>query len=118
MSSETSPPPDPQTLTEPTAEPVRVVLSQRDLKTAYANGFQTHHLNEELIVDFGLQLPVRDENAEGKVAVSFELGQRIIMNYPTAARLANALAQAVQSRRAQLNPAGGSSPAPASSPEA
>ncbi len=95
---------------EPNADPVRVVLSQRDLKTAYANGFQTHHLNEEVIVDFGLQLPVRDEKAEGKVAVSFELGQRIIMNYPTAARLAQALAQAIQARRAQLEPTGESSP--------
>ena len=40
---------------------VRLLMNQSDIKTSYANAFQSHHLKDEFILDLGVQLPVQDQ---------------------------------------------------------
>ena len=83
---------------------VRLHLAQRDLRVEYANAFQTHHLPEEFVVDFGLQLPVRPED-ETQQEISFEIGQRVVMNYSTAQRLMLVINDALQEHQERMKQA-------------
>ena len=83
---------------------VRLHLAQRDLRVEYANAFQTHHLPEEFVVDFGLQLPVRSQD-ETQQEISFEIGQRVVMNYSTAQRLMLVINDALQEHQERMKQA-------------
>jgi len=74
---------------------IRVRMDQRDVKTSYANAFNTHGLINEVILDFGLNTPVPpqpDQQAE----IMLQITDRIILNYYSAKRLALTLGQLVR----------------------
>jgi len=83
---------------------VRLRVDERDLSTNYANGYRTHLTNEEVILDFGLNLvtparPAAGNGNSGSAAdaeVLFRANDRVIMNYATAKRLAMTLGQAIR----------------------
>jgi len=75
---------------------IRLHVDEKDMRTSYANGFRTNITNEELIVDFGLNLAAppqpqqgQDQTAAGQMV--FHVNDRVIMNYYTAKRLALSL---------------------------
>jgi hypothetical protein len=83
---------------------VRLRVDERDLSTNYANAYRTHLTNEEVLIDFGLNLvtPVRSAGGNGNpepgadAEVLFRANDRVIMNYATAKRLALTLGQAIR----------------------
>jgi len=80
---------------EQQARQVRIRMDQRDVKTSYANGFFTNGLTNEVILDFGLNMPVPAQ-ADGQQEIVFQITDRIILNYYSAKRLALTLGQLVR----------------------
>ena len=74
---------------------VRIRMDQRDLKTSYANAFNTHGLVNEVILDFGLNMPVPPQPDQTPEIV-LQITDRIILNYYSAKRLALTLGQLVR----------------------
>jgi len=74
---------------------VRIRMDQRDIKTSYANGFFTNGLTNEVILDFGLNMPVPAQ-ADGQQEIVFQITDRIILNYYSAKRLTLTLGQLVR----------------------
>ncbi len=80
---------------------VRLRINENKLTTSYANAFRTTASAEEVVIDFGMNMVVQtpragqDGNAPGG-EISFEVTDRIIMNYYTAKRLAIMLSQLVR----------------------
>ena len=80
---------------EQQARQVRIRMDQRDVKTSYANGFFTNGLTNEVILDFGLNMPVPAQ-ADGQQEIVLQITDRIILNYYSAKRLALTLGQLVR----------------------
>lgn len=88
---------------QPAQQEVRVRLDERNLHAGYyTNGFRTSATPEEVILDFGLNLinPVTQQG--GQPEFVFQAGERIIMNYFTAKRLALTLGQMVRRHEEQF----------------
>ncbi|MEE9296565.1 MAG: DUF3467 domain-containing protein [Phycisphaerae bacterium] len=86
---------------------VRLRVDQRDLRTTYANGFRTQFTAEEVIIDFGVNLidhaqPVRKD--DNTVNCVFTVGDRVVMNYYSAKRLAISLGQQIKRYEEQFGP--------------
>ncbi|MCP4375642.1 MAG: DUF3467 domain-containing protein [bacterium] len=73
---------------------IRVRVDQRDVKTSYANAFNTHGLVNEVILDFGLNMPVPPQ-PDQPPEIMLQISDRIILNYYSAKRLALTLGQLV-----------------------
>ena len=90
-----------------TGRQVRLRIDQRDLRTTYANGFRTQFTAEEVIIDFGINLndqaqpPRKDDNTVNCV---FTVGDRVVMNYYSAKRLAISLGQQIRRYEDQFGP--------------
>ncbi len=86
---------------------VRLRVDQRDQHTIYANGFRTQFTAEEVIIDFGVNLidqsqpPGKDDNSVNCV---FTVGDRVVMNYFSAKRLAISLGQQIKRYEEQFGP--------------
>jgi hypothetical protein len=79
---------------------IQVRLDERNRTTSYANAFRTNGTAEEVIVDFGLNTfaPNPQAQTEGQPLgqMTFDVSERVIMNYMTAKRLAINLGQVVR----------------------
>jgi hypothetical protein len=99
MAKDTPKPTDAPTDTPPAEEgqqqTVRVRMDQRDLKTSYANAFNTHGLINEVILDFGLNMPVPPQ-PDQQPEIMLQITDRIILNYYSVKRLALTLGQLVR----------------------
>jgi len=74
---------------------IRVRMDQRDVKTSYANAFNTHGLINEVILDFGLNMPIPPQ-PDQQPEIMLQITDRIILNYYSAKRLALTLGQLVR----------------------
>ena len=84
---------------EPIAAPqgdqnVQLVVDDRDLRTTYSNGYFINQTAEEVVVDFGFNMP--RANQGGQPQVMFKLTDRIVLSYPNAKRLAGSLLQLIK----------------------
>jgi hypothetical protein len=91
---------DPQPIQEQAREQtgqskVRVHIDERGLNASYANGFRPTATPEEIILDFGLNIPMPPKAQKSEREIMFQAKERIIINYYTAKRLAVALGQIV-----------------------
>lgn len=83
---------------------VRLRVDEREMSTSYANAYRTHLTNEEVMIDFGLNMVVQPRQSPSDVAagqgkspeILFHSNDRIIMNYYTAKRVALTLGKAVR----------------------
>ncbi len=79
---------------------VRLRLDRREMKTAYANAFQTNATAEEVLIEFGLnQVIPTGTGADGgnvESEILFQISDRVILNYYSAKRLAMSLSQLVR----------------------
>lgn len=75
---------------------IRLNVSADDMKTAYANAFQTHATPEELLISFGINqtLPSQEKGVSADMVLQFT--NRIILNHFTAKRLALSLLQSIR----------------------
>ncbi len=73
---------------------VQLVVDDRDLKTTYTNGYLINQTAEEVVIDFGFNMP--RPNQGGQPQVMFKLTDRIVLSYPNAKRLAGSLLQLIK----------------------
>jgi hypothetical protein len=81
---------------------IRVRFDERNMKTSYANGFRTNSTPEEVILDFGLNLMSPAPGPQNQPEMIFEVNERVIMNYPSAKRLAITLSQLIRRHEEQF----------------
>jgi hypothetical protein len=77
-------------------------LDERNLRSSYANAFRTNATAEEVLLDFGLNLLTPPSRQGGQPEIMFQMGERIIMNYYQAKRLALTLGQIIRRHEEQF----------------
>ena len=88
---------------ESTQQQVSIRLDESKMQTTYANTIRTSTTTDELVLDFGLNLPVQAAPGEG-VQMVFSVGSRVVLNWAGAKRLAMSLGQAIQSYEQAYGP--------------
>ncbi len=78
----------------PSQQQVQIRVDESKMVTAYANTIRTSTTADEVVLDFGINLPQQvGQNRE--VVMLFHVGSRVIMNWVGAKRLAASLQQAI-----------------------
>ncbi len=99
---------------------VQLRIDESKMTTTYSNTIRTSNTQDELVMDFGMNIPMQMPNQPPTIV--FNVGSRIIMNWTGAKRLAMSLGQAVRQYEERngeidINP-GQTAPPPPASPEA
>ena len=81
---------------------VRIHMDEREMKTSYANAFRTNSTPDEVLLDFGFNLPMPPTGADQQAEILFKLDSRIVMNYFSAKRLALTLTQMIRRHEEQF----------------
>lgn len=81
---------------------VQVRVDERNMETSYANAFRTNATPEEVMIDFGVNLPAPQTPQDAPRQVVFQLSNRIIMNYHSAKRLAITLSNLIRQHEQQF----------------
>ncbi|HEY0009402.1 MAG TPA: DUF3467 domain-containing protein [Tepidisphaeraceae bacterium] len=74
---------------------VQLVVDDRELRVTYSNGYFINQTAEEVVLDFGFNLP-RPAQPGQQPQVLFKLNDRVILSYPNAKRLAGSLLQLIK----------------------
>ena len=69
-------------------------LDESKMTSTYANTIRTSTTQDEVVMDFGMNLPVQGQ--DGNPAIVFSVGNRTIMNWAGAKRLAISLGQVIR----------------------
>ena len=83
-----------------TGQRVRMRIDERELQTNYANAFRANGTAEEVVLDFGLNMPVPSEQQD-QLEIVFKICNRIVMNYYSTKRLAITLTQLIRRHEEQ-----------------
>ena len=73
---------------------IQIRIDESKMETTYANTIRTSTTQDEVVMDFGVNLPV--QGPEGQATLHFNVGSRVIMNWAGAKRLAINLGQVVR----------------------
>ena len=93
---------------------IQLRIDESRMNTTYANTIRTSTTAEEVVMDFGMNLPV--PGPDNQPMLVFAVGSRVVMNWRGAKRLAISLGQmirAYEERNGEINlnqgqrPAGG-----------
>lgn len=79
---------------QPRQQQVQIRVDETKMVVTYANTIRTTTTADEIIMDFGLNLPVQAGQGE-QMAMHFGVGSRVVMNWQGAKRLMMSLQQAV-----------------------
>jgi len=74
---------------------IQIRIDESHMHTAYANTIRTSTTMDEVVLDFGLNLPAQQGQGQQQQAMIFSVGARVILNWAGAKRLAGTLNQAV-----------------------
>lgn len=83
---------------------VQLRIDESKMTSTYANTIRTSNTQDELVMDFGLNIPMQSPNQAPTIV--FNVGSRVIMNWSGAKRLAMSLGQAVrqyEERNGEIN---------------
>ncbi len=69
-------------------------IDESKMSTTYSNTIRTSTTADEVVLDFGMNLPMQGEN--NQPTLHFTVGSRVIMNWQGAKRLAMSMAQVVR----------------------
>ncbi len=102
-------------MAEAQQQQIQLRIDESRMHTTYANTIRTTSTQDEVVLDFGLNLPI--QMPDGKPAMQFNVGSRVVTNWMGAKRLAMSLAQLIQQYETQmgeirLDRGQGGSPAP------
>lgn len=78
---------------------VQLHINEAKMETTYANMIRTSFTPEEVVLDFGMNLPIPTQ--DGQPAIMFNVGSRVVLNWRGAKRLAMNLAQVVRNYEEQ-----------------
>ncbi len=73
---------------------IQLRIDESKMVTTYANTIRTSSTPDEIVLDFGMNLPMPAQ--EGQAVLAFNVGSRVVMNWAGAKRLAISLGQAVR----------------------
>jgi hypothetical protein len=76
------------------SQQVQIRVDETKMVTAYANTIRTSTTADEVVMDFGINLP-QQAGQNREVVMLFHVGSRVIMNWVGAKRLAASLQQAI-----------------------
>ncbi len=79
---------------QPNQQQVQLRIDESRMSTTYANTIRTSTTNDEVVLDFGINLPV--PGADNQPVLVFNVGSRVVMNWAGAKRLAISLGQVVR----------------------
>jgi hypothetical protein len=79
---------------QPQQQQVQLRIDESKMHTTYANTIRTSTTNDEVVLDFGMNLPIPGPNNEP--VLLFTVGSRVVMNWAGAKRLAISLGQVVR----------------------
>jgi len=88
----------------PQQQQVQLRIDESKMHTTYANTIRTSTTNDEVVLDFGINLPV--PGPENQPTLVFGVGSRVVMNWAGAKRLAISLGQVVrqfEERNGEIN---------------
>ena len=86
-----------ETPTHPDAQQpnVQLVLDEREMRTTFVNAYRIHTTAEEVVVDFGFNMP--DPNPQQQQPqLLFKVTDRVIMSYSSIKRLSTSLSQLIK----------------------
>lgn len=85
---------------QPQQQNVKLHIDDSQAKATYANAFRQNTTQHEVILDFGINVVLTKPGAKpgdtDAQQMNFKIDNRLVMNYPTAKRLAGALVQMVK----------------------
>lgn len=73
---------------------VQLRIDESRMQTTYANTIRTATTADEVVMDFGLNMPMPAQNEQP--AMTFAVGSRVVMNWAGAKRLAISLGQLIR----------------------
>lgn len=73
---------------------VQLRIDESKMTTTYANTIRTSTTPDEVVLDFGVNLPVPSQ--EQTPVIGFNVGSRVVMNWRGAKRLAISLGQVIR----------------------
>lgn len=79
---------------QPQQQQVQLRIDESKMHSTYANTIRTSTTNDEVVLDFGMNLPMPGANNEPMLL--FSVGSRVVMNWAGAKRLAISLGQVVR----------------------
>ena len=93
---------------QPQQQQVELRIDESRMNTTYANTIRTSTTGDEVVLDFGMNLPT--PTPDNRPALLFTVGSRVVMNWRGAKRLAISLGQVIRQfeeahGEIQLNPA-------------
>jgi hypothetical protein len=92
---------------QPQQQQVELRIDESRMHHTYANTIRTSTTGDEVVLDFGMNLPVPTQ--DNRPALLFTVGSRVVMNWRGAKRLAISLGQIIRQYEEQngeiaLNP--------------
>ncbi len=78
----------------PQQQQVQLRIDESKMHVTYANTIRTSTTPEEVVLDFGINMPI--PSPENQPAMQFSVGSRIVMNWAGIKRLAINLGQVVR----------------------
>lgn len=78
----------------PQQRQVQLRIDETKMQTTYANTIRTSTTPEEVVLDFGVNLPVPSQ--DNTPVIGFYVGSRVVLNWRSAKRLAISLAQVLR----------------------
>jgi hypothetical protein len=78
----------------PEQRQIQLRIDESRMNTTYANTIRTSTTAEEVVLDFGMNLPMPAQNNEPVLV--FAVGSRVVMNWRGAKRLAISLGQVIR----------------------
>ena len=105
-------------MAEQQQQQVQLRIDESKMTSTYANIIRTSTTSEEVVLDFGMNLPMQGQ--DGQVMMNFAVGSRVVMNWLAAKRLAINLGQVIRqyeerNGEIRLQAAQAQAPAPADS---
>ena|SRR5215210_4314124 len=96
---------DPKTSGQPQQQQqqIQIRMDETKMVTTYANTIRTSTTMDEIVLDFGLNMPMQAAPNE-PMSMIFSVGSRVVMNWAGAKRLLMSLGQAVQAYEQQMGP--------------
>ncbi|MBK7404144.1 MAG: DUF3467 domain-containing protein [Phycisphaerales bacterium] len=73
---------------------IQLRIDESKMHNTYANTIRTSSTQDEVVLDFGMNLPIQGNNNEP--VLLFSVGSRVIMNWAGAKRLAISLGQVIR----------------------
>ena len=89
---------------------IQLLIDERELRTIFSNGCRIHTTADEVILDFGFNMPnpnPQQQQQGGQQQVLYKVYDRVIMSYANVKRLANSLNQLVRRYEQQFGELGG-----------